>query len=587
MVDTPHSDHFDDIYFAAEGGLEESRYVFLEQNHLPQSWQNKSQFVICETGFGTGLNFLCAWTEFEKTTQPHQHLHYYSFEKYPLSPTEIQKYLAHWSTEFDGRLEKLIADYPLRVGGWHTINISSRVTITLIFDDVNRAIPELDTPIDCWFLDGHAPAKNPDMWSDLVFQNIGRLSREGTRCATFTAAGIVKRGLGEAGFTVSKARGFGRKRDMIIGHVESSEPHSQNRIQAVPEKIAIIGGGIAGAALVHALSPYLPDITLFEKTAIASGGSGNLRGLYNPRITALRGPEADFYSPAFSLAYKKFLQLSQSEAIDFVPNGCLHLMTDDQKENRFRSFIENWSWHHHASIVNAGQASHIAGTALTQSALYLPDSGMVSPRKLTEILARPAKLIIKDIASITRSGTGWIVDHTYFDCVILAGGSDVLKFAETQFLPLQKIRGQVTYIKSTPAYASLKTNICYGGYASTVKDGQAIIGSTFQHWIDTDTIRPEDDIENINKLKAVAPDLGHDLDMTGSRAAFRCAAKDRRPVIGKVDGCENLYISTGHGSHGIISSMMGAAYLSAQIQKTLQIAPRSVDQFLSPARFRK
>jgi len=193
MSETPRSEHFDDIYFAAEDGLAERKYGFLEQNNLPAAWENQDRFVIAETGFGTGLNFLCAWTEFEKTATASQHLYYYSFEKHPLSQDEIRKYLNHWSGEFGGRLEKLCALYPYRIGGWHQVMVSPQVTLILIFDDVNRAIPELNTEIDCWFLDGHAPAKNPDMWSETVFKHIGRLSKNGTRVSTFTAAGIVKR----------------------------------------------------------------------------------------------------------------------------------------------------------------------------------------------------------------------------------------------------------------------------------------------------------------------------------------------------------------------------------------------------------
>lgn len=583
MVDIPHSEQFDDIYFAVEDGLAESRYVFLEQNHLPDGWMGKDKFVIAETGFGTGLNFLCAWTEFERTTQSHQKLHYYSFEKYPLSPTEIEKYLGHWAQEFDGRLQRLCDLYPMRVGGWHTIRVSDQVTLTLIFDDVNRAIPQMDEPVDCWFLDGHAPAKNPDMWSENVFTHIGRLSVAGARFATFTAAGTVRRGLEGVGFSVGKARGFGSKKDMSVG-VFTKE---QQPIFVPPtyRNIAVIGGGIAGAAVASALLREGCDVTVFEKSGIAAGASGNIRGLCNPRITALREIESDFYGPAFSLANKLYRDISKHTDIGYIPCGSMHLMTDDRKDKRYRLFPKNWAWHSdHARILDPIEASHIAGVEISHPVLFLPEAAAVCPRLVTEYLAKDVVVIEKNIESVQQIETGWVVDGRGFDAVVLAGGYEVSRFAQASGIPLQKVRGQVTEVKSTPDYDRLKTNLCYSGYASVAENGKAVIGSTFQYWIDDGAVSDADDVENLEKLQAHLPQLSNGLQAIGSRAAFRCAAKDRLPVIGEVDGYKGLYLSTGHASHGLLSAVMAAEMLVVKICGLCQILPRSVEKYLSSIR---
>ena len=85
-VGTPVSNQFDDVYFSNVNGLEETRYVFLQQNNLPQRWQDYDQrrFVIGETGFGTGLNFLAVWQWFEqfRSQNPNallKELHFVSF----------------------------------------------------------------------------------------------------------------------------------------------------------------------------------------------------------------------------------------------------------------------------------------------------------------------------------------------------------------------------------------------------------------------------------------------------------------------------------------------------------------------------
>lgn len=101
-----------------------------------------------------------------------------------------------------------------------------RVTLDLWLGDINDLTDRLDDSmnqkVDAWFLDGFAPAKNPDMWSQHLFNAMARLARPGATLATFTSAGFVRRGLQEAGFTMQKTKGFGRKRDMLVGRMEQT-----------------------------------------------------------------------------------------------------------------------------------------------------------------------------------------------------------------------------------------------------------------------------------------------------------------------------------------------------------------------------
>lgn len=587
-METPRSEQFDDIYFAVENGLEESRYVFLAQNNLPDAWMSRSRFTIAETGFGTGLNFLCAWSLFEATAPPNHHLTYISFEKFPLTSADILKYLGHWSGEFGGRLEQLAALYPLRVGGWHRLEVSSRVTLLLIFDDVNRAMPELDALVDCWFLDGHAPAKNPDMWSDILFQSMGRLSRQGARFATFTAAGFVRRGIAAAGFQVSKARGYGRKRDMSVGVFvgEGAEAHSIN----APEAVAVIGGGIAGASLVTALTKRGAAVDLYDEHGLASGASGNIRGLFNPRISAQRDAEADFYSSGFAHSYRMFHGLTRSGLdIGFEDCGALHFITDEQKAQRYARFVENWGWPKDAaSLVSRDEACAISGVPVRQGALYLPHSGMVSPARMVPILAAAARQIYTErVNELEHSGDGWVVNGRSYSHVVLACAHDVLRFPEAAFLPLQKVRGQVSIVDTPLELSLLKTNLCYGGYTSHPFDGKMVVGSTFQHWLDTPELREEDHQYVLEKLAECVDGVSIDtVNVTGGRVGFRCAAKDRRPVVGVLDSENGLYVSVAHGSHGLVSAPVAADYIAAQIYGDIVPAPRCVLKLLAPERFK-
>ena len=191
--------------------------MFLGGNNLPQGWHGTDRYVIGELGFGTGLNFLNAWKLFEVTTQPSQSLDFISFEKYPLTAAEIAHHLQPYEEVFEGRLQTLLAQYPLLIPGFHRVVLNQRITLTLIFDDVNAAIPKLVAPVDAWFLDGFKPSTNPDMWRRALFDDMARLSHNGTTLATYTAAGQVRRDLTAAGFALEKVPGYGRKRHMTIG----------------------------------------------------------------------------------------------------------------------------------------------------------------------------------------------------------------------------------------------------------------------------------------------------------------------------------------------------------------------------------
>jgi tRNA 5-methylaminomethyl-2-thiouridine biosynthesis bifunctional protein len=215
MKGAPRSKVFDDVYFSAVDGLEETHYVFLQGNGLPGAWAGRADFTIAETGFGTGLNFLAVAALLREAPGPK--LHYISFEKYPVAVEEIANALAVWREEFPAELDRLLEVYPAQDSGVHRIEFSERITLTLIFDDVNEAMPKLNAEVDCWFLDGFKPRKNPDMWTEIVFQNMARLSKPNASYATFTAAGFVKRGLKAAGFDVKRIKGFGNKWHMIVG----------------------------------------------------------------------------------------------------------------------------------------------------------------------------------------------------------------------------------------------------------------------------------------------------------------------------------------------------------------------------------
>lgn len=557
MTQPPRSAAFDDVYFSADGGPEETLHVFLNGNNLPTAWQGRTRFAIGETGFGTGLNFLLAWEAFERTAPAGAFLDFVSVEKFPLRAEEIRDGLASWAERLEPYLSKMLKQYPIRVPGFHRMVFDNRVALTLIFDDANDALPEIEGSIDAWFLDGFTPAKNPDMWSEKVFGEMARLSHPGTTFATFTAAGFVKRGLQAAGFAVEKRDGFGRKRDMMAGVYNGP---ARETFDEGAKEIAILGAGLAGTACAYVLRQYGFEPVLYDPNGIASGASGNPVGIINPRFSAFRTPESDFYTASFAQTVRTLEGVAEYERC-----GALHLITDDEKRNKFSRTAENWKWHaDHMHLVGAKEASRIAGVALNQEALYLPDSGLVNPKELCAWYAKDTELRKE------APGEGGVI-HAY-------GASIAETFPD---LPIHTVRGQLSFVKANETSRNLKCSIGYGGYISPAKDGSHVVGSTFQKWLSHTDVLQEDHDQILQQLHVAIPALG-DLQVTGGRAALRTSSQDRFPVIGIHEG--NL-ITTAHGSHGIASTLMAAHVMADILLGGIRSLGKSTLKALSPARF--
>lgn len=208
--DTPFSPRFGDSYFSREDGLAEARHVFLSGNDLPARFHG--EFRVAELGFGTGLNLLATLTAWRGAGTAGA-LHYTSFEAFPMRPADMARALAAFP-ELAPDTRMLLA--ALEAGpGPHDLQGGLRLTV--IEGDARETLPSWDGQADAFYLDGFAPAKNPEMWGEALMAEVARHLVPGGTFASFTAAGDVRRALEQAGLEVERRAGFGRKRHMICG----------------------------------------------------------------------------------------------------------------------------------------------------------------------------------------------------------------------------------------------------------------------------------------------------------------------------------------------------------------------------------
>lgn len=573
------STDFDDIYFSPDDGPAETTHVFLNGNNLPAAWAGRDVCTIGELGFGTGLNFLMAASLFMKNNEAGQSLDYVAVERFPLSAAAIDAALRPFAGRIGAALfDEYIAALPPRIAGYHRVSLcGGRIRLTLMIDDVAAALPGLRVPrgVDAWFLDGFAPAKNPAMWQPEIFAQMARLSAPGASYATFTVAGIAKRGLVAAGFTVEKRPGFGRKREMLAGRFTGDGMAWTGR---VPQRVAVMGGGLAGTAAAWALARRGIAPVIFERAPhIAAGASGNPVGLCNPRLSAARTPQSTVYAAGYGRAVKLFPGMDAG----FTPCGNLHLAQDEDRTKKFTSATAQWGWaEDHMRWLDAAAAGDVAGAAMPCGGVWLPDTGAVEPGALCRAYAAGIDARVGAEAVPQRDGVGWRIDGEYFDALVAANGMGARDLMD---VPIEPVRGQVTFVRGGAAMPEIRANLCYGGYLGAARGGLYTVGATFQRGQDDVAPRPADDAENIAKLAAVLPMLADGMAAVQSRAAVRCAARDRFPVAGAVD--DGLYLSTAHGSHGIVTSLAAAEMIADIMTGTVLSLPQESAGALSPLRF--
>lgn len=220
---TAYSPRHDDIYHSAAGALAQARHVFLQGNGLPARWRARKRFIVLETGFGMGINFLATWAAWREDAHRATMLEFISIEKHPFSVDDLR--CAHAAIIDDAAVvplaASLVSAWPPLEAGMHRLAFDAgMMTLTLAFGDAADVLQRLAdhcVTVDAIYLDGFAPAKNPDMWTPAIFASLARIAAHDATFATFTSAGDVKRALLNNGFEYRKVAGFGGKRAMLVG----------------------------------------------------------------------------------------------------------------------------------------------------------------------------------------------------------------------------------------------------------------------------------------------------------------------------------------------------------------------------------
>ena len=602
-IEIPISKQFGDVYFSKDNGLLETRHVFLNGNDLTErlsQLHDYQYFCVGETGFGTGLNILTLWQLWQQVRlDNHSHLHVVSVEKFPLNKADLIRALNVW-TELKPLAEKLIQQYPLPIAGCHRLSFpEERFSIDLWLgdaQDIFPTIPKTQT-VNAWFLDGFAPSCNPDMWQANVLDHMVRLSDFGTTFASFSVAGILKRGLKQHGIQISRPRGFGHKREMLkaiwldTSQTETQSQDPETTIAAPPKsetskqrKIAIIGAGIAGLSSAWAFAQRGHQVTIYEQNEPLSGASGNPLALLNPKLCPIEQ------------AHEHLMTLSWQHALNFYPQfkafrpiqvQQIALKNADELSGLVEQYPEN--------VLTANTTLECFPETEFPS-LTLHQAGAVSPHQLRDEILQHAnirieKVKISRLESTDSQVTLWqdqqkiaITDHAIVCCA--KQSAELFE----NYPVLKPIRGQVSWVENSQRPLALDQAYSYGGYCMQLDTAQLILGASFYPNRDDAEVLTEDHVHNYELIHNVFPKYAQGLpsvDTWQGRASVRAQSLDYFPLVGKIQNLGQIYTFAGLGSKGFLFAPLCSEILAALILGELCPVPQSLLDKLNPQRFEK
>ncbi len=631
----PTAAAYSDVYFSKSGGLAESEAVFLAGTGLPEAWKNRDRFAIAELGFGTGLNVLAAWRAWKKTRLPHAQLHISTVEAFPLARDDAARALAHFP-EVSELAAQLLARWPVRAYApqwlWFP---EDGFALTVFTGEAETILANLAGQFDAWFLDGFAPAQNPDMWSESIARDVARLSSPGARLASFTVAGHVRRALEGAGFAVAKKPGYGAKRERLEatlkptlslaervaresapGEGRSNEqaperlnaphpptPSPQGRRGEIypyapvhnPKRVAIVGAGVAGAACAQALTRRgVETIVLEAATELGAGASGNPAGLIMPRFDRGGGALSELFLAAYLSA------ISTYEALGVLTACGVEQRADDDGAAL-------------ADLLNDPPlpadwfARHANGA-------FHPRAGLIDPQAAIRAMLKGAQLQFEaQVGVLEPADEGWVLrapDQRALlkaDAVVLACGAALTQFKPAAFLPIALSRGQIEWGEgASPLHAMTQ-----GSYVAPFKGG-VLFGATFDKDLGPTNPDAASRQRNLEGLARLAPDIAASINPATlhSRVSYRATTPDRAPIAGLLPDAEawlaqyadlahgrapttaapppahnGIYVIGGLGARGLtLAPLLGERIASEILNEPMPLTRPALDA-IHPARF--
>ena len=605
---TPFSAACGDAGHPARGGPAQSRHVFIAGNDMPARWRGRDRFVILETGFGFGLDFLATWQAWRDDPQACRRLHFVSLEPHPFTADDLARAHAAWPelTDLAGELR---GAWPPLIPGIHRLHLAGgRLTLTLVLGDVVNGLRGLDAAVDAFFVDGFPAAIDQESSASEFCRALARLAAPGATLAARSVAGHLGEALADVEFDLAERPGFAGHGRFLSGRFRSRRP--SRHVPPADRRALVIGAGIAGSTTAHRLATAGWQVTVLDAHAApGEGASGNLAGVLRP-LPSADDNRLSRLTRAGYLATRALLQTLPDAR--WSPCGVLHLGREPGHEAQQRKAVAALGWPETVlRYVTAAEAGALLGRPLSTGGWLFPGGGWVQPASLCRAaLASSERIALRmntPIAGLQRAGDGWqalAADGTVVaeaPVAIIAGGAAATRFGQLCWLPQRAARGQVSHLPPASAL-SLPMVVCKYGYAAPVVDGWQLIGATLQAGDDDAGMRLADHRDNLARLEMMLPGSTAAIDPAtlGGRVGFRPMSPDRLPIVGPVPDIAavattsrlhslprlpGLWCVQGFGARGIVWSELMADLLVSRLEGNPLPLENDLAAAVDPGRF--
>ncbi|MEK8050337.1 FAD-dependent 5-carboxymethylaminomethyl-2-thiouridine(34) oxidoreductase MnmC [Ideonella sp. DXS22W] len=638
----PSAPAFGDVYHARRGALAQARHVFLAGNGLltedgPARWAGRPRFTVLETGFGLGHSFLATWAAWRADAQRPRELVFVSIEKHPPRRDDLARALAVHDGDagIAPLAQALLAHWPPLTPDLHLIDLpalpgdagaatppTGRVRLLLALGDIAQVLPDLVLQADAIYLDGFAPSRNPAMWDAPLLQRLTRLAAPGATVATWSVASAVREALERAGFQMRKVQGFSGKREMSVGtfapRVHPAPPPGRpgGTGAVAPQRVAVIGAGLAGAAVARALAEQGCTVQVIERRdAPAQETSGNAGGLFHGIVHAQDGPHARWLRAGALHMQRVLAPLLAGHTVQGQANGLLR-SAHDSTPAAMQALIDRMGLP--PDYLQVDGAAWPTGSPLAGPAWRYPGAGWAAPAEVVRAWLRTPGIALRcgqPVSRLQRHGAIWQLLNedgqaiAEADAVVLANAADALHLLDTRTTaawPTGRQRGQTTLLPAgMPGLPDLNQPIAAGGYALRLPDGRLLCGATSQPGDPDPAVREADHAANLAALQRLtgwAPaDPAALLPHLTGRTGWRFVTDDRLPLLGPVPVAEptghkleqprqiprepGLWLFSALGSRGLSQAALGGEVLAAWITGAPIPAPAALLDAVDPARF--
>ena len=458
----------------------------------------------------------------------------------------------------------------------------------------------------------------------------------------------VRQALTTAGFDIHKLPGTGGKREITVGEFKprhsGQPPPGRRAMGAAARHVAVIGAGLAGAAVASALARQGVAVTVLEAgTAPARQASGNAGGLFHGVVHGHDGTHARWLRAAALHCQRVFTPLIRQ---GLVPGAVDGLLRGEQQLDPAAmqallaaqavppDYLQLWPGQ------GAGNATGPMAGLAGQPAWLYPGGGWVSPGALVVHWLSATGIDLccgQAVHTIGPCDGGWRLHDRggktllQADAVVLCLADEAARLLADSGLqpeptwPLQRSRGQITLLPAhLPGLPALPQPLADGGYALRLADGQLLCGAVNQPDDELADERWADHLAHLDILRRLTGwQAAVEPSQVQGRVAWRLSADDRLPLIGglaKVDPADEaaaqlalasqrqsshpaetsptgptqarfvqrqpgLYVFTALGSRGITQAALGGELLAAWLTGSPRPVSASLVDAVDPARF--